>query len=456
MYKKIYFTGFAIYVVLLVFSIQFARERVIFIDMAYSLFYILMRNSFIISHFRFGDIISQLFPLAAMKAGLPLQAIINFYSVGYIIYSLIAYIICGSVLKRYDFALVVLLQNLLFSSDTFYMQSSLAQSITLIILILAIIADKSFSTLSVFSRIAVFILVLTVAFFHPLGIFVLLFSMGYFYLNKNIIPNKKLLISSGGLYFLILIIKFFLFRTPYDSHSMSGLKNFATLFPDYITLYSNRRFLASCATKYYWIPILLIAVSVYYIAGKKWKNLGFFLIYFFAYTALVNICYPTDATPKFYMENLYLPLGIVLSLPFVLELLPELNDHRWGMGIVLLICFSGLIRIYNTHSFYTARLNYYREILKEYGEKKVVINTEHTNMNLIMMEWGTPYEFLLLSECELNRPASIIIHEQPKNVEWARGCKNVLIVNWNIFPYRELPQRYFKFSDTTTGYYIDE
>jgi hypothetical protein len=455
MYKKLYFIGFAVFAILFAFSIQFAKERIIFIDMACNLFNIIANNGFTINHYRFGDTVSQLFPIIAMKAGLPLSTLINYYSAGYIIYSLIAYIICGSVLKRYDFALVVLFQNVLFSSDTFYALSQLPQSITLIILIFAIITGKTFKTLPLISKAITALLLVTVVFFHPLSIFVVLFSVMYFMLNKDLMPGRQLLYTLVILYFAVLIFKFLAMRTPYESHSMSGMKNFITQFPDYITLYSNKRFLINCLTRYYWIPILFAANTVFYARRKEWEKLWFFILAFTGYLGLVNISYPTIKTPVFYIENLYLPLGIFLSLPFVFEVMPGMNNKKLAMGMILLISATGLIRIYNTHNLYTTRLNYYRQIIQEYGEKKVVMDTKNTNMNILMMAWGTPYEFLLLSESEHNRPASIIIDEHPERLKWAEGHKSEILVNWNIFQHKDMPKRYFHFTDTTTGYEIN-
>jgi len=454
MYKKLYFVGFAIYAVLFVFSLQFAKERILFIDMASNLFYIIVNNGFAISHYRFGDMVSQSFPLLGIKSGLQLSSLINLYSACYIVYSLAAYIVCGSILKRYDLALVVLLQNVLFSSDTFYVLSQLPQSITLLLVVCAMVEGRQLASMGWFAKVAIAVLLVTIVFFHPVSIFVMLFCVGYFMLEGKQAPDRRLLVGIVVFYFAVLLFKFLALRTPYESHSMSGLKNFVTQFPDYITLYSNRHFLQNCLTKYYWIPIIFVLVAVHYIRRHEKKKLWFFVLSVIGYLGLVDICYPTDATPQFYIENIYLPLSVFLSVPFVLEVLPAWGNKQLAMGLVALISVTGLVRIYATHTLYTARLNAYRDVLHQYGERKVVLDTRSVDMGLIMMAWGTPYEFLLLSECELNRPASIIIDEHPRRLEWARGADATLVVNWNVFPYKDLPRRYFNFADTVSGYAI--
>jgi hypothetical protein len=149
-----------------------------------------------------------------------------------------------------------------------------------------------------------------------------------------------------------------------------------------------------------------------------------------------------------------MPLSIILGLPFVFDVLPVLDKKKLALPIVALILLSGCMRIYATHEAYTQRLNYERRYLDKYDDRKVIVKAQKTDVDTLLMLWGTPYEFLLLSASERHKPASIIIDENPEKSGWAENLKNKLVVNWNIFPYKELPARYFNFTDTVTGYNI--
>lgn len=139
MFKRLYYIGFAGYLVLFIFSVIFFKERTVFGDIAYHLFPILKDNTFLIPNFRFGAFLTQLYPLLTSRAGRPLSSVMMAYSVGFIFYHFIYYLICGLICKRYDFGIIILLFNLLFLSHTFYwIQSELPQAINLFILLLAV------------------------------------------------------------------------------------------------------------------------------------------------------------------------------------------------------------------------------------------------------------------------------------------------------------------------------
>jgi hypothetical protein len=456
MYRRLYFVGIAAYIVMLVLSVLFYKERTIFLDAAFNLFNIIKDNGFCIQHYRFGDVFSQLLPVLATKAGLGINTIFECYSVGYIVYYFTTYFICGSILKRYDLALVILLMNILFVSDTFYwMLSQLPQAIALLMVIFAIIEGRQ-RNMSPALWIMVFLAMLTVIFFHPLVLFVLAFSVIFFVLSKIHPADKKIMYTLVIIYLTGLVVKGIFFRSYYEGSSLSGVKNFVTQFPDYFTILSNRRFLYNCVSKYYWIPVLFISISIFYFKKKSFKKLLFFAVFFAGYLMLINISYPSSSTPEFYIENLYLPLSVFLALPFVFDLLPALEKNKTAMLVIVLIILTGCVRICNIHDIYTRRLVLERHYLDEYGSNKVIVKAKKSDSDQLLMLWGTPYEFLLLSECERNKSASIIIDETPLLRDWAKGQKRALVVNWNVFPYKDLNPRYFHFRDTVAGYIVEQ
>lgn len=449
-------TGIVAYVVLFVFSLVFYKERTVFLDMAFNVFHIIKGQGFAIQIYRFGDIINQILPLLACKAGLPLNLILELYSSSFILYYFTGYFICGSVLKRYDFALLILLFNILFVADSFYwMVSQLPQAVIMLLVLFALISQKELKMVTPLTWGIILLILITVIFYHPLIVFVILFSIVFFILSKNSFFDRKLLYCITLIYFVGLLIKMFLFKTPYEVHSMSGMKNFISLFPNYFTTYSNKRFLLNCLELYYWVIICTVGIVIFYFKNSDFRKLCFFIISFTGYLFLVNISYPTPITPNFYIENLYLPLGIFLGLPVIFDMLPVLDKKKLAMPLLVLILITGCARIYFTHNTYTARLDWQRAYLKQNGDKKIIASSKKANAGILMMLWGTPYEFWLLSTLEQGKSASIIIDDRPGDRVWARGVTNKFLVNWDIFTYKELPAKYFRFEDTTTGYIVE-
>src|SRR5580693_226677 len=193
MYKRLYFIGIPAYIVMLVFSLVFYKERTILLDSAYNLFYIIKDNNFCIQHYRFGDVLSQLLPLATVRTGQPLPVVLAAYSAVFVLCYFLAYFICGSVLKRYDMAIVILLLNILFVSDTFYfMQSQLPEAIALLMILFSILEGKQLNTTSLLSWCVLALLVITVVFFHPIAVFVIFFCSLFFILSKQLLIDKRL------------------------------------------------------------------------------------------------------------------------------------------------------------------------------------------------------------------------------------------------------------------------
>lgn len=455
MYKKIYSVGIAVYVFMLFLSVFFYKERIILLDTAFTVFNILKDNSFSIQVYRFGDVFSQMLPVLTRRLQLSLNTIILSYSAGFTLYYFVCYLICGSFLKQYRFSLAILLLNILFVSDTFYwITSQLPQAIALFMVVLAFLSNKHLNSNNALMLLVLILGAITVAFFHPLVLFIVVYAILFFAERKEAFADKRILYGIALVYFFAVILKAVLFRTTYEQHSLSGLKNFITQFPDYFTLYANKRFLYNCVAKYYWIPTITSAIIIFYTRIKEWKKLGLFVAFLLGYLMLINISYPTNATPEFYIESLYLPLSIFLGLPFIFDLLPLLEKRKMALPVIVLILLSGCLRIYLTHSIYTARLGWERNFMAQYLDKKVIVSAEKADTTLLQMLWGTPYEFCLLSSLEQHKTASIIIDNNPKEREWAGGTTKSLVVNWNVIPYSQLSTRYFHFTDTTSGYQI--
>jgi hypothetical protein len=455
MYKRLYFIGIIAYALMFVLAVLFYKERIIILDTSFTLFHIINEHFFSIQVYRFGDAFNQSFPLLASMAGLSINGVLLCYSLGYMSCFFLCYVVVGPVLRQYDFALVILLLNVLFVADTFYwVTSQLPQALALLMVVLAYLRNKQDSDTKIMTWIMAIIGLVTVAFFHPLAAFVLAYAVFFFVSRNESFLKRKVLYGIWLIFVLAIEVKAIVFETPYEHSSMSGLKNFITQFPDYFTLFSNRQFLKNCVTEYYWIPILFLLVVVYYVAQKAWKKLLWFVAFFFGYLLLINVSYPTNVTPSFYIESLYMPLSIFIGLPFVFDILPALQKKGVAIPLTVLIVATGVLRIYFAHVPFTARLDYERTYLDKYGASKVIVRSNETDDEVLKLLWGSPYEMLFLSLSERHQPASIIIDKDPMYRPWAPFVNKAIIVNWGIYWYKDLNQQYFHFTDTTSGYTI--
>lgn len=459
MYRKLYKYGIVAYLLLVIMAVFFYKERTIFVDIAYHLFCILKDNSFAIQNFRFGSIVTQSAPLLSAYLGLPLNTILIVYSTWFAVYYFICYVVCGSLLRQYELALVLLMANILFVTDTFYwIQSELPQGLAFMIVVFSLLRRSEHNISNVASGIFILIGLVATAFFHPLLLFPFLFVTGYHLIGKKFfsISNKQLL-AVILLYGIALVLKTFVFATPYDHSSFGSLKNLVTLFPDYLNIPTNKYFLSNILTQYYWIPITTIVILIFYAVQKQWLKAALFFTSVAGYILLINISYAhVPARELFYVENLYLPLGIIIAVPLVFELIPNLYNKSKLLPVVLLsaIIISGAIRIYSAHTPFTNRLNWERSFLAKYRNEKLLIDATRVPSDTLLMTWGTAFEFWLLSTIEYGNSASIIITDSMHTREWAAKKTHHFIDQWHVTPYSELPEQYFRFTDSASAYKV--
>ncbi|MGZ6519695.1 MAG: hypothetical protein ACXVED_19075, partial [Bacteroidia bacterium] len=406
-------------------------------------------------HMRFGMVLIQMLPLAALKLGLSLDNMIKVYSIGFILYYFTCFVFCTLVFKSYRTGLILLLFNILFASHSFYwMISELPQGIALMLVYFAYVDSRKDKKPDLLFILISTVFLIPIAFFHPLIPFAFLFTIIFLGLQKTDGPPRNVLMLATTLFVIILLAKHIFFKIPHDSESSQALKNIIDVFPNYLKPYSNSRFLFNCLTKYYWIPILLVLISRQYMIDKQTRKLALFLLFSLGYLFMVNISYPDNYTTDFYIENLYLPLGIFIALPFIYDVLPTLEKKKLAWSVVALICITGCIRIYSTHTIYTVRLDWERKFMKQHPDQKVIINSKYTPKDTLLLTWGAPFEFWLLSTTEQNKTASVIIADDISMEIWKSGRSNEFATTWEMFPYKLLDKRYFKFTDSTSAYTI--
>lgn len=451
LYKNLYSGGYAAYGVLLLFAIIFYRERTIFLDAAFHLFHILSTGNFAFQVHRYGAAFTQAFPLLASKLSLSLSTVMLVYSAGVMLYYIVCYWLCGSVLKNYRMALALLFTQVLLLTHAFYwIQAELQQGLAFMMVVFAWLEKQELKKMNAMNIVVSFALVTLVNFFHPLLIVPLVFAFIFFLVNGTT-ADKRIMIWSGVYCIILYFVKSRLLSNHYDEQQMKGLDNFAGYFPNYLNLPSNKVFLARCLNTFYWAPVIASIVAVTYIYKRKWPQLLLFLVFFIGFILLVNVSYPHATEVWFYIENLYLPLAVILAFPLVFHVLPVIN-RKLAMGITVLIIFTGLARIYSAHHIRTARLNWERRYLEKNIDKKLLVYNREVPMDTLLMTWGTPYEFWLLSTTEYGKTASIVIDEHADQLLWCKWENKEFITILEKTPYEKLPSRYFKMQDTVTHY----
>lgn len=453
--KRLYHIGILAQLALLVLSVVFYKERTIFVDNAFFLFEIIKDGDFTVQRYRFIAAIPQMLPLAAMLASLSLKWVLVAYSLSFALYHFICYVICGSLLKNYKLALVLLLSHLIVTTHTFFWHlSELLLGMSMMLPFFALLLlDARKKINPIFKWTLLVIGLTTIVFSHPLIVLPFAFTWTFFFIRKDLNIDKRLFIIIAGIFVIIAGIKGFFFTDQYESDSINYLKSILQLFPNYFSTYSNTRFFDNWFEIYYWLPILFTWILISYTVKRDW--IKFALVFFgcLGLSQMVNISYYAPHTPDFYRENMYVPLGLFLAYPLIYDVLPSINKKLF-VGIFILLIATGLYRVYDMRAYYQGRIDWYRGYMVEHQDRKIIGSALNMPQETILMSWASCYEFWLLSTLENDKSASIILEDDVDAYGWAWEEYRGFVTHWGVYKYKDLDPRYFKFTDTQTHYSV--
>ncbi len=438
--------GFVFFAILFFLSIYFYLERTVFVDIAYHTFYIIKDQKFAIQNYRFGAAITQIFPLVATKLNLPLNNILLTYSACFIIVYAAVYTIIIYPLKNIQLGWVLIGYLTLMMSDTFFwIQSEYQQGCALCILFFATVLYKNDFSGYLFFIIQVVLLV-TVSFMHPLLIFVFSFFIIYFYLNKNI--TLKSAVFWFILYMLAWLFKSIFLKTSYDSGKMGGLNNIINYFPKYHNATSIKYFFKACLADYFLFVVLFLANVFYFLKTKQLLKTLFFIVSVTGYWFIISIS-NADIPNDFYIQSMYLPLGIMIFTPLFFEIVPTIKKELLLFFVIAYLSVR-LFFIIDAGKWFTERLAWNKKFVayaQTLGNNKFIIQEELVPDDKLGINWGASFETLILSS--LNNPDSattILIHPNPSQFNWLQRT-DAFLTPWDIWYGDDIPKKYFNLKD---------
>lgn len=448
------------YLVLLILSLIFYKERALFGDIPYHIFHLLYEQDYAIQNQRFGAFITQTPPLLALKSGASLHTVAFIYSVTF---ALLYMSIFGLLvwMKNARMALVMLLLSSLMVADTFFwIQSELPQGLSVMVLTYGILTRvPHWKQLSLVEYLLLPPLLVTLSYFHPLLFVPFTFVAVFLFLDAERYQlDRNLLGAATVLFWVAFILKNTVLKvaSEYESRAMQGMNNFIDLFPNYFFFPNSAGFFMEILTTT--MIASFIGLIYWYTHKKQRLKLVLMLGGVLSYWLLVTVAQARFRFAPHYMENLYLPLSIILAVPLVFDVLPALPKRtvHWLLASVLIIA---VIRIASHSTPYRQRRYWQRQVLEQTAQlphKKLLIQSKDVPKELLMHTfWSSPYEFWMLSSIERPEepPRSIIITDGSTPMDYLYHTSNHNFgTYWGAYPYWELDCRYFNCSDTS--YYV--
>ena len=454
--NKFLILGHLAFFSLFVFSFLLAKERVIFSDSGAQIFEIIRSKGFEIYVQRFGMYLFQLLPVLAVKLHLPLWAVIYAYSLSLPVIAYCLWLITVYFLKNQQVGILMLFVMLGIRHTFFHAISETFQLMFLASFLYAWLFQTRDFQVSVFSKtVYYFVACLFVAlciFIHPVAIFLVIFILGLYILNKeiSILPKVIIFFLSIGVIFLKILI---LTTTTgnHDTSFMISVPEFFSRISNIFTLNSTGWYIGKMGD-FYWMPLLMFIISLlFYWKKKKYWHFAFFSCFVILFWVITVVIY-ASGDGAIGMERSFLPLFFLCGIPFVTEVIFTLSskwDKVFYAGLVVLL-FSGFSKIAVASTPYTQRLEKIREIsamANQLNKKKILIEAETAKQIFPIINWGLGLESILYSALQgKDLTVNIYIAESLDSMEegYLDPEFHFGVPWWQLWYIDALNQHYFK------------
>jgi hypothetical protein len=400
--------GKLFFLVLGILSVLFYKERMLYYDPSFFIFNIVNENSFSIALNRWGAVIAQIFPLAAIKIGLSLNQTLIIYSLSFIVIYYGCFLFCQYIMRDYIMSSVLILSLCLTFRIAFYYPTAelymgLALSIVFWSLLRRINLLSYYNKLFAIGFLSLFIV--TLSYFHQIILIILFGVIVIQWITEKKIFNIPLTILAAFTLFWLFIRVNYLTESEYENNKLISLSQFINELPNITNNLTFIYFQEYC-TRQISLAIILFVIFSTFLFLKN-KLLAFFIfIYTLAFGLLVIVTlYRGESIVM--MENYFAVFGFFFSIPIVFGI-ARLNKYSFLLIMLLLTSYS-VVKIYNSSSPLTKRVKKLENMI-QYGRqlepKKYIILNENFKYTPFGPSWATPFESLIQST--LTNPSDAI------------------------------------------------
>jgi hypothetical protein len=404
---------------------------------------------------RYGSWVAQLLPVALIRSGASLEAVLRSYSLMFIVFHALVFALLAFVLKdrKATYALPIVL-TAGFHYMFYYGISELYQGLTLTLLLWAIIkkalAVEQRGGLWKWAVLAI-LLNVWISFYHQLLVLPLFFLLVFEGLTKDVRRRKRLLVIGSVLcLWYVLRIKAMASST-YEESRMPKLDDLLHYSMDLNALNSTVYFLAVW-TKFK-AALLLIAVAIgAAVWRRRWLHFAWTMAFSTGFLILVLIVDRDGMAPMIY-ENYY-PVITLFWVVLLLDVVPGSSSRQTMVRSALLVsvCAIGLVQIHRGHYRISEKVAYAKRVARfqaDHGSRKSIVGFDNYAWAYAMGHWPAGMESALVTAVAGPEKASTIfvtndlamldtVHARPEQF---------LGPSWEPawFGLQNLDQRYFRF-----------
>ena len=154
-----------------------------------------------------------------------------------------------------------------------------------------------------------------------------------------------------------------------------------------------------------------------------------------------------DGAP-FYIENMLLPIGFILLLPVVADIIPAVTNTWLTLTVLSAILLRVFFITQADHVFAERQKIFdpYIAYAKQHQLSGVIVKEDLlTDRKKLLLSWGTGYESMLLSS--LSSPDSCTIVQFDNDIDHYRNnavSDTLLSIGNKVWEKNKIPQQYFK------------
>ena len=444
--------GHLSFLVLLVASVYYYKERVLYSDTAFQLFKIINFEKINVEAYRYGAISPELPVLIGMKLGFSLKSLVITFSVAFVALYYLVFLLCIKLFKNTTAALSVIFTLIICISESFFFPvTETQQSLVFSVLLFAILQYTSFrnSLVPILLASAV-ILVSFLA--HPVAIYPLAFIIGYSAIDKkqlrSIMPYALLALVIGLAVAKVVLTN----ENSYEGKFFSELFKAPSNISNLSDLYSTNFFTNRIYGLYLWVVVFEFILILYLIFKKEYLKLSWQLGTFIFFLAITLLTY-NKGDSDMLMERAFMPLALLTSIPLLNEILGNNKRHNiLKLTFLTVVAFSSFNRIYVQGKVFRERTRFNTELLAKMSKlpnRKFVVQSGELQKHYYT-GWSYSFETLMLSSITDNIPQQTIFpaNDLHQITKYTTNTSNVFLgadfwMEWNI---DKLNHKYFNLS----------
>ncbi len=455
------YLSFGLFVLMLLASVYYYKERMFFADAAHIVFSAINEQALQIQQYRFGAFITQLVPVLGAKLGLPLKVILIAYSASFHLFYLLVAALLLFVFRAYRLLVLYAFYWALVTTHTFFWPNNeVHQGIAYMFLLFPLLSFSGQKKYPLWLSAAILVLLGTTAVFcHPLVIPPFIFLWVYLiYEKEEWYFNRDQTIILSIVAAVIILAKLYVSNNyaGYDSGLLTGVNQMDA--DNLLSVFSSplaKAIYWHVPVNYWILPLISLAGIVTLLFKRHYLLAGWTLACALVYFVL--LCLTFHGYNEFITESELMPGIIICTAPFVFVTLRLLRPELAAL-LVLLIFVLRCAKFEGARAHFRSRLDHLSDLLDKMnrqGISKLVLVKPDSRPDdwRWLVEWGFPAETALFSAYTSGgRVRQIVVlkqselqHRLPKNSTDIMTC-------YETWPLAKVNRRYLSFD--TTGPYV--